>query len=322
MRQFSVKLFAAGIALACIAVSAPEAASAEHRSLQVELQSLSVQAEDGMLVVDYHVGGDGLRRSTRHSAGLAFRVRGLYRSTGKTTGWHRGTFASPRGTVRIPWGAGSQLPPHLQIHLVASAPHTHVRHLRYRGHHHAGLHLHRHDDHHYRHPRSEDWGRDLDLEEALASSIVEQCDRHAHGASRRDECLRTIAFTMPTGEATGALKACGEATSSSKKFLECTERATLFHDGPAAAIRACSVATDFSNYFDDCLHYASRIPHRADRVVAICHDRQASLDKSVARCVDHASRIGSQPAARVEACDASEQTRGGFERCLHRIAEP
>lgn len=325
MRHPTLGIFLASIAVAAAATLAPASASAEHRTVDVQLESLSAEVDDGMLVVDYRVGGDRYRTASRHGAGLAFRMRGLYasqnRQSSRQTQWHRATFSSRRGTVRIPWGHGSQLPKHLQVRVVASAPHTHVRHIHYRGHRRAGLHLHRHDDHHYRYPRSDDWADDVDLEEAMPEAMVAACDSHAHGARRRDECLQTIAFTMPNSQAVAALEACGEATSNSEDFLACTERATLVHDDPAASVRACSEATDFSNYFEDCLHWASRISHGADRVVRTCRERQSSLDKKVAACVRMASRIGPQTAARVDACDASEETRGGFERCLHKIAD-
>jgi hypothetical protein len=319
-----------GISLTVIAVVAtttlaPAFASAEHRTIDVELDSLSVEVDDGMVIVDYRLGSEGYRTARRHGAGLGLRMRGLYatrhRQSSQQTQWHRATFSSRRGTVRIPWSRASQLPKRLQVRLVASAPHTHVRHIHYRGQRRAGLHLHRHDDHHYRSPRSDDWAEDVDLEEGLPEAIVTACDNHAHGARRLDECLQTIAFTMPNSQAVDALEACGEATTSSKDFLACIERATLFHDNPAASVRACSEATDFSNYFEDCMHWASRISHAADRVVETCRERQSSIDKKVAGCVRKASRIGPQAAARVDACDASEETRGGFERCLRKIAD-
>lgn len=318
--RWTILISSLALAAATLA-AAPAPASAEHRALNLEIQSLTVRADDGELVVEYRVGGGDWTWAHRHGADLAFHVRGFDRGHGHGdhhTQWHGAMFDSRSGTLRIPWTAGSQLPRGLQVRLVATAPHSHVRRFHYHGHHHATMRLHRTASGHFRRSTSRTGD---DLEDLLPPRVVELCDAHTLGADPKDRCLQTVAFAMPTSETIQALSACGDGTSHTDEFLECAERATEFHADAAPAIRTCSEMTNFSGYFADCLHWAARISHDAARVVRVCEKRAGNLDENIVRCIERASRIESDAASKVAACSHAEDSTGGFEQCLADFEE-
>jgi hypothetical protein len=309
-----------------IGLAAPTSASAEHRTIHLDVESLSVRHHAGHLVVDYRVGGEHWRWARSRGVGLRFEVRPVYRSRGHrhTSRWHRAAFSARRGTLRIPWpslGAGAR---GLKIRIVSAAPSCRVDGLRFGGLHHSYLRLARatHGHYHYTaaHHRRVD-GDDLD--ELLPEPLVDACDRHTLGSKARDTCLNHVQYmNAGTYQTADILRACAEHNNLTDDYVDCVEMATWFHSGASSAIRACAEQTSRSSYFNKCVHWASHIAHRPDTVVRTCGRRHGTFDANAVACIETAAGLEPGADKTVAVCDRLEKSDHKFEACLDEMAKP